>query len=100
MCGIAGIFLLQPGAALPDLPDRLRTMAAAMQHRGPDDEGIFVAPGGRGGLVNRRLAIRDLSSAGHMPMANAAQTVWLTYNGELYDTEGVRSELTRRGYCF
>src|SRR5690348_1836550 len=100
MCGIAGIFLLQPDASCPDLADRLQAMLAAMRHRGPDDEGVVLAPGGRGGLVNCRLAIRDLSPAGHMPMANAAETVWLTYNGELYDTDPLRAELSRLGYTF
>jgi asparagine synthase (glutamine-hydrolysing) len=82
MCGIAGI-AVQPEHSLPDLRQRLGAMAWDMAHRGPDDEGIFVTDDGRVGLASRRLAIRDLSPAGHMPMANEDGTVWITYNGEI-----------------
>lgn len=99
MCGIAGIFL-KPERRLDDLPQRLQAMASAMAHRGPDDEGIFVAAHGRFGCANRRLAIRDLSPAGHMPMTNPAQTVWITYNGEVYNAGPLRAELERAGYGF
>jgi asparagine synthase (glutamine-hydrolysing) len=75
-------------------------MAQAMAHRGPDDEGIYMAPNERIGLVNRRLAIRDLSPAGHMPMSNASGTVWITYNGEIYNAEALRPELAVLGYTF
>ena len=99
MCGIAGI-LLRPGADLPDLRERLQRMATLMQHRGPDDEGLYLSPDGRIGFANRRLAIRDLSPAGHMPMANPAQTVWITYNGEVYNADELRPELESLGYAF
>jgi len=99
MCGIAGI-LLRPGADLPDLRERLQRMATLMQHRGPDDEGIYISLDGRVGFANRRLAIRDLSPAGHMPMANPAQTVWITYNGEVYNADELRPELEALGYVF
>jgi len=99
MCGIAGI-LLRPDADLPDLRERLQHMATIMQHRGPDDEGIYISPDGRVGFANRRLAIRDLSPAGHMPMANPAQTGCITYNGEVYNADELRSELEALGYSF
>jgi len=99
MCGIAGI-LLRPGADLPDLRERLQRMATIMQHRGPDDEGIYISPDGRVGFANRRLAIRDLSPAGHMPMTNPAQNVWITYNGEVYNADELRPELEALGYAF
>jgi asparagine synthase (glutamine-hydrolysing) len=99
MCGIAGIFLY-PDKSIDDLPGRLAAMAAAMQHRGPDDEGIYLSPDGRLGLANRRLAIRDLSPAGHMPMSNEDGSVWITYNGEIYNTQELRPELERLGYPF
>lgn len=99
MCGIAGI-ILNPDQELPDLAARLRAMAAAMRHRGPDDEGIYLAANGRSGLANRRLAIRDLSPAGHMPMGSADETVWLTYNGEIYNADELRTELETAGYRF
>ncbi|HYP39560.1 MAG TPA: asparagine synthase (glutamine-hydrolyzing) [Chloroflexia bacterium] len=99
MCGIAGI-VLRPNASLPDLAERLEMMAQAMAHRGPDDQGIYVAPGGRAGLANRRLAIRDLSPAGHMPMGNSSESLQITYNGEIYNAQELRAELEGLGYQF
>jgi asparagine synthase (glutamine-hydrolysing) len=97
MCGIAGI--LSPDSS-DDLRPRLTSMIAAQRHRGPDDEGVYVLPDGRAALANCRLAIRDLSPAGHMPMANRNGTVWITYNGELYNTAELRPELEALGYVF
>ena len=91
MCGIAGI-ILDPDRTLLDLRERLLAMREAMTHRGPDDAGCFVSSDGRVGLANRRLAIRDLSPAGHMPMSNADGTVWITYNGEVYCIDDLRAE--------
>jgi asparagine synthase (glutamine-hydrolysing) len=85
MCGIAGI-ALNPNRTLPDLQERLPAMREAMIHRGPDDAGLYISPDGRVGLANRRLAIRDLTPAAHMPMSNAEGTVCITYNGEIYNT--------------
>ena len=99
MCGIAGI-VVKPERTLPDLRDRLGAMARAMAHRGPDDEGIFITGDGRIGLASRRLAIRDLSPAGHMPMANEDRSVWITYNGEIYNADELRAELESRNYRF
>ena len=99
MCGIAGI-VVKPDRSLPDLRERLGAMARAMAHRGPDDEGIFIAGDGRIGLASRRLAIRDLSPAGHMPMANDDRTVWITYNGEIYNAAELRAELESLSYRF
>ena len=75
-------------------------MRDVMAHRGPDDAGLYVSPDRRVGLANRRLAIRDLSPAGHMPMSNAEGTVWITYNGEVYETDGLRVELEHLGFIF
>lgn len=99
MCGIAGI-AIKPGQSLPDLRDRLDAMALAMAHRGPDDQGVFVASDRGAGLVNRRLAIRDLSPAGHMPMSNDDETVWISYNGEIYNADALRAELQALGWRF
>lgn len=99
MCGIAGI-ILKPNSSYIDLEPKLRAMAQAMAHRGPDDEGFFVSPNGCVGLVNRRLAIRDLSPAGHMPMANDTQDVVITYNGEIYNADELRVQLEDYGYAF
>jgi asparagine synthase (glutamine-hydrolysing) len=98
VCGIAGV--LTHKNPLSDLRERLCAMASAMQHRGPDDEGVFISQEGRVGLTNRRLAIRDLSPAGHMPMSNDAGTVWITYNGEVYNADQLRAELEQVGYQF
>lgn len=99
MCGIAGI-ILKPNSLSLDLVPKLRAMAQAMVHRGPDDEGIFVSSEGCIGFANRRLAIRDLSPAGHMPMANDAQDVVITYNGEIYNADELRVQLEGYGYAF
>ena len=99
MCGIAGI-VVKPERTIPDLHERLGAMNRAMVHRGPDDEGVYVTEDGRAGLANRRLAIRDLSPAGHMPMANDDRTVWITYNGEIYNADELRAELENRNYRF
>jgi asparagine synthase (glutamine-hydrolysing) len=74
MCGIAGIVLL-PAGSVTDPRRCLLRMRETMRHRGPDDSGLFLSPDGRAGLVNRRLAIRDLSPAGHMPMGAADDTI-------------------------
>jgi asparagine synthase (glutamine-hydrolysing) len=99
MCGIAG-FVLADGERVGDPLAALRAMARAMVHRGPDDEGIHLAADGRVGLANRRLAIRDRSPAGHMPMASADGRVLITYNGEIYNAAAVRAELEALGGPF
>ena len=99
MCGIAGI-ALRPGAAPMELEPHLRAMAEAMRHRGPDDSGCYVADGGRLGLANVRLAIRDCSPAGHMPMGSADGATWISYNGECYNADELRPELERAGHRF
>jgi asparagine synthase (glutamine-hydrolysing) len=100
MCGIAGIVLRQKSIPSPSIGKRVKAMTDTLRHRGPDDEGIFLAQDGVVALGNRRLAIRDLSPAGHMPMGNGEGTVWITYNGEIYNTGEIRPELERLGYHF
>jgi len=73
-------------------------MIAMLRHRGPDDEGVWTD--GRAGLAHARLSIIDLSPAGHQPMANADETIWITYNGEIYNFAEIRQELEARGYAF
>ena len=99
MCGIAGI-VARPGKSIADLRERLTAMADAMRHRGPDDEGVYVTPDARAGLANRRLAIRDLSPAGHMPMGTSEGDLQITYNGEIYNAGELRRELEQRGHAF
>ena len=78
-------------------------MLARIEHRGPDDEGIYIAEtssGNRVALGHRRLSIIDLSPAGHEPMPDASGTVWLTYNGEIYNFKELRRELESLGHRF
>jgi asparagine synthase (glutamine-hydrolysing) len=95
MCGIAGIRTFGGGAVLRDTVKR---MTDSIQHRGPDGEGQYVH--GPIGLGHRRLAIIDLSSAGANPMANEDETVWVVFNGEIYNFGDIRPELQRRGHVF
>ncbi|MGD9809917.1 MAG: XrtA/PEP-CTERM system amidotransferase [Sphingobium sp.] len=95
MCGIAGIFHLQ--TAKPVDPDRIRRMADAMTHRGPDGSGVWTAPGI--GLGHRRLSIIDMAG-GAQPMATADEALIVTYNGEIYNFMELRAELEERGHLF
>src|SRR3989338_8857109 len=90
MCGIAGFNFKDDELA--------KKMTGAIARRGPDDEGIFSA--GRLTIVNRRLAIIDLSSAGHQPMFNREKTIGIVYNGEIYNFRELRDELRARGFVF
>jgi asparagine synthase (glutamine-hydrolysing) len=99
MCGIGGI-VVWPERSLGDMHERLAAMARVMAHRGPDDQGIQISADDRVGLVNRRLAIRDRTPAGHMPMSNGDGSVWITYNGEIYNAESLRTELEGENYRF
>jgi asparagine synthase (glutamine-hydrolysing) len=92
MCGISG--LVNPGGHSSDRKTLAR-MTAVQQHRGPDDFGLW----------DRRLAILDLSPDGHMPMRNEATpnedgSVWITYNGEIYNFGDLRRELQAKGHRF
>ncbi len=98
MCGIAGVVTV--GTAMPraELEGRLWRMIATLRHRGPDDEGVWTD--GQAGLAHSRLSIIDLSPAGHQPMAGADGSVWITYNGEIYNFLDLRHELEALGYPF
>jgi asparagine synthase (glutamine-hydrolysing) len=98
MCGIAGFVLPQPALARGDIEARLWAMIGTLRHRGPDDEGVWTD--GLAALAHARLAIIDLSQAGHQPIASADGQVWLTYNGEIYNFAALRDELTGAGYVF
>ncbi|MFN0138159.1 MAG: asparagine synthase (glutamine-hydrolyzing) [Phycisphaerae bacterium] len=97
MCGIAGILSLSPTATVQR--DDLARMAAALYHRGPDDEGIYVDPAGRCGLAFRRLSIIDLA-AGHQPMSNEDGRLHVAFNGEIYNFRDLRTELQAAGHAF
>jgi len=95
MCGIAGIFLSP--ARIPDA-SALACMNEVMRYRGPDDEGVYLAA--HIGLAHRRLAIRDLSPAGHCPMASDNQNIQVIFNGEIYNWRELRDELIVVGRKF
>ena len=73
-------------------------MIATVRHRGPDDEGVWSDD--RAGLAHARLSVIDLSPAGHQPMASADRTVWITFNGEIYNFAEIRRDLEEAGYRF
>jgi asparagine synthase (glutamine-hydrolysing) len=98
MCGIAGFVVRGAVLAREPAEARLWRMIATLRHRGPDDEGVWTD--GRAGLAHARLSIIDLSPAAHQPMASADETVWITYNGEIYNFAEIRRELAALGYPF
>jgi asparagine synthase (glutamine-hydrolysing) len=96
MCGIAGL------ANCGD-SEVLGRMTHVQAHRGPDDSGLWerrFPDGSYVGLGSRRLAILDLSADGHMPMCNEDGTIWITYNGEIYNFAELRRELQGKGHHF
>lgn len=99
MCGICGIFSYGVNGIEED---RLKEMCSVMRHRGPDDEGIYInnRTTYSVGLGHRRLSIIDLSSDGHQPMSNEDQTIWIIFNGEIYNYRDLRLELINKGHRF
>ena len=95
MCGIVG-FLGSTGAAAPGT-EIVRRMAALMAHRGPDDDGVWGDAETGIALAQRRLAIVDLSPAGHQPMFSHCDRYVIVFNGEIYNHEAVRAELDGQG---
>jgi len=101
MCGIFGII----GKRSPEVSRALGLGTRAMAHRGPDDEGVEILPLRSDaqqcvGLGSRRLAILDLSPAGHMPMHDPETGNWLVFNGEIFNFQQVRCELQKLGHRF
>ena len=90
MCGIAG-YLNKTGEQINETV--LLGMTEAIAHRGPDDQGIWIE--GAIGLGHRRLSIRDLSSLGRQPFKDATGTVVISYNGEIYNYQQLKDELSR-----
>ena len=115
MCGICGKLRID---GRPVEEGLLRKMTSVLAHRGPDDEGIYLSskqkapqydlPDLRGrqsskvevGLGHRRLSIIDLSKAGRQPMSNEDNTVWMVFNGEIYNFQSLRTELEGKGHHF
>jgi asparagine synthase (glutamine-hydrolysing) len=95
MCGIAGVVSATRESDITEA--QVRHMCNQIVHRGPDDEGIYVADGA--GLGMRRLSIIDLSG-GHQPVFNEDRTAWVVFNGEIYNFPDLRPELESRGHRF
>src|SRR5881396_2381333 len=95
MCGIAGI--VYRDRERPVAESLVRGMCSALQHRGPDDEGLYVC--GAVGLGMRRLSIIDLAG-GHQPVFNEDGTVAVVFNGEIYNFQKLRRDLLSRGHFF
>jgi asparagine synthase (glutamine-hydrolysing) len=95
VCGICGTLLFDRAATLP--PSLLKQMADTISHRGPDDEGYYVS--GPVGLGFRRLSIIDINS-GHQPLSNEDGTIWIVFNGEIYNYQELRAFLLSKGHLF
>ncbi len=95
MCGICGIYNF--GTLAPAAEAALARAMSAMRHRGPDDNGSYLD--GELGLGNCRLSIIDLPG-GHQPISNEDETLWITFNGEIYNYRELRPELESRGHRF
>ena len=100
MCGIAGFVDSAPSsspAGRDERPALLRAMCDAIRHRGPDDEGGWIGEGAALGM--RRLSIIDLAT-GHQPIHNEDRSVWIVFNGEVYNFGELRRDLEARGHRF
>jgi len=95
MCGICGIFNYKSGEPVNE--SQIHAMARSMVHRGPDDEGFHLD--GEAGIGVRRLSIIDLDG-GHQPISNEDGTIWVAFNGEIYNYRDLRRELESRGHIF
>jgi asparagine synthase (glutamine-hydrolysing) len=95
MCGICGIFHTNRAQRVER--SALAEMNRRIVHRGPDDDGFFVE--GNVGLAMRRLSIIDIQT-GHQPITNEDETVWIVYNGELYNHQELRRDLEARGHTY
>ncbi len=99
MCGIVGVFNYA-GKESHVSPAVLQRMTDEIHHRGPDDSGTYISPDRKIGFGFRRLSIVDLSMAGHQPMSTTDQTIWLVFNGEIYNHLDIRKDLEARGYQY
>lgn len=96
MCGIAGI----AGRTLEGDGGLLGRMRDGLAHRGPDDAGMWWSSDGAVGLAHRRLSIIDLTAAGHQPMHDGSDALWITFNGEIYNHRQLRHRLEALGHRF
>src|ERR1700726_1168231 len=99
MCGIAGV-LSARAVTTERLTEELQKMTRTLVHRGPDDGGAWCDAAAGVGLGHRRLAIIDLSPLGHQPMASRSGRYTLTFNGEMYNYQELRTQLVARAHSF
>jgi asparagine synthase (glutamine-hydrolysing) len=97
MCGIAGILT---NNSQVDIEKYVQLMQTAINHRGPDDRGIYLSGDRTVALAHTRLAILDLSENGHQPMHIDNQRYWITFNGEIYNFQELRALLKNEGETF
>ena len=100
MCGIAGFLNTRAAVSSAESSEIAAAMNRSLQHRGPDDDGVWIDTEAGISLVHRRLSIVDLSPAGHQPMMSADGRYVITYNGEIYNFGDIRKELETRGVAF
>lgn len=98
MCGISGVFHFENSKQVRE--QELTKMRETLVHRGPDGAANYISPDGKIGLSQRRLAIIDLNKNAGCPMSNENGTIWITYNGEIYNFKILREELKKSGYKF
>jgi asparagine synthase (glutamine-hydrolysing) len=97
MCGIAGILTQKTDQNLEQI---IAKMQRSLQHRGPDDQGVYISTNRQATFAHTRLSILDLTSAGHQPMSSDNQRYWITFNGEIYNFQELRSQLLAEGVTF
>lgn len=98
MCGLTGYWQGEPASSIEALDAAMQRMAQALQHRGPDDAGFWADKSVGLAIGHRRLAIVDLSVAGHQPMHSASERWVIAFNGEIYNHMALRSELEALDY--
>jgi asparagine synthase (glutamine-hydrolysing) len=99
MCGIAGIFAYHHSSPPVEVEEIVK-IREAMRSRGPDGAGLWTSPDQRLALAHRRLSIIDLSEAGAQPMGTPDQSLWVVFNGEIYNYRELRQGLENKGYAF
>lgn len=97
MCGINGIAALSMQANISERD--VRSMLPPLRHRGPDGHGVYIAPSQRIGLGHTRLSVIDLAG-GAQPIHNEDSSVWVSFNGEIFNYLELRADLSKRGHCF
>ncbi len=88
MCGIGGIVGLKWHRS------QIESMANIQSHRGPDNQGLYIDPHHKVGLIHNRLKIIDLSETGNQPMSNPDNSKWIVFNGEIYNYLEIKSQLS------